>query len=155
MPSLELRTNLLYGLGIMLICWLITFMVIQLCLMWANGRASRYDNLGALDNLRHTKEWVNSLRLPSLGVVLLLWCLAFAMTGWVFNGSSDDPVGTLVEEPAEPGQLYTGSNNPETRTDELRKEGVLLQKEEMEALDDFRTDFFDKRKEKATDEKTD
>jgi len=155
MPPIELRSNFLFGLVILLAVWLVAVVIVRLALAWMNSRAARYDNEEALKGLRHTKEWFNSLLLPSLFVIVVLWGLAFVMTGWVFSGSSDDPAGILEEEPVQPGQLYTGDNNPKVRTEELRKEGDELMKERKETLDDFRKDFFDKRKESETDEKTD
>ncbi len=152
---IDLRSSFLFGLAILLAVWSVAVIIVKLSLAWMNSRAARYDNEEALKSLRHTREWLNSLMLPTLMCIVLLWALSFVMTGWVISGSSDDPAGVLEEEPEQPGQLYTGDNNPKIRTEELRKEGDELMKERKKTLDDFRKDFFDKRKESETDEKVD
>ena len=155
MPPVELRSNFLFGLVILLAIILLAIMLVRLWLAWANSRAARYDDEVALKRLRHTKEWFNSLLLPILCSVVVLWALAFIMTGWVISGSSEDPVGVLEETPEQPGQLYTGDNNPKIRKEELRQEGDELIKERKETLDEFRENFFDTRKEVETDETPD
>lgn len=151
MPPLDFRSNLLFGLFIILSGWLVFVVITRLVLAWLSGRAARYDNEEALTGLRHTREWFDSLLLPSLVVIVVLWGLAFVMTGWVFHSSSEDPAGTL-EEVVAPGQLFTGDNNPKTRTEELRKEGTELQNQQMNKLNDFRKEFFENRKETESDE---
>lgn len=158
MLPVELRSNFLFGLVILLAMWLVAAVLVKLALAWMSGRVVRYDSeetLMSTKGLQCTREWCNSLLLLSLCIIVVLWGFAFVMTGWVISGSSDDPAGTLEEEPEQPGQLYTSDNNPKVRKEELRQEGDELMKERKETLDDFRKDFFDKRKESETDEKTD
>jgi len=151
-PPVEVRTSLLFGLLILLACWLIAVLLTKLALKWMRGRAEGDED--AIEAVEQIREWVHSLMGPVLIGILILWGLAFVMTGWVIPSSKEDPTGTL-EESVEPGQLFQGQNNPETRKEEIRKEGTEIQQEKMENLGDFREQFFKDRKESKSDEEVD
>jgi len=148
MPTFDVHTGMLIGLPLLVISWVLIQLLGRVFLSYGKGRAEKMiadpeERVGAIDGLNQTIEFWHSLFIPGLAVVVLGWAAMFMFTGWTTSGQ-DNPVQEMEQEG--PGELYTGENNPRTADDRVREEGRAIQEEQFENLDEFRNEFFDKRK---------
>lgn len=132
------RIELIYGLAVLAAVWAVVYGIAAVVVKGAPPGAD-------VERVRRRKGLLHRIMISAGVIVFLLWALAAALTGWR-AGDIEEPTGELVETPELRQEAAVKPPTLEDKREEVREKGEDLQEEGKQKLDDFRRDFYEKRK---------